>query len=471
MTGAIRGEEGKRLRSRIFAIGLPIAISGIVAQVQQLIDMGFLGHYRLRLSDGSILLGRDFLSAVGNVIFPYIVAMAFLWSLATGVTILVSQSLGAGKGEEAREAAESAMKYSGLLSIAVWGLWTAFAPDIFRAMGVREPVLSQSVAYARCAGLELVYLGIVSSAGSAYQGMGRTRPEMFLGIFRSCLNAFLDWVLIFGNLGMPEMGAAGAGLATSLSGLVTAVVFVAIVLFSRAEPWRPRPRGVLKAKLSSYAKVFRVGLPTGIEDALWNFGNLVLAAILNRLGSDSVGIYRLVTQIELTPVYFYYGIARAVTTLVGNKTGSRDIEGAKRVAQAGTFYSVSLCVLFSSLFIVFPREILGIFTDDSGLVGTAWPFLIVASVTMLPKCANIVSGNAIRGYGDTKWMLSTQVFGIAYVLSLAWLLIYPAGLGMYGLFIALFLDETTRGIINTVRFYRSEWSITHRDPGGLVPPR
>ena len=81
---------------------------------------------------------------------------------------------------------------------------------------------------------------------------------------------------------------------------------------------------------------------------------------------------------------------------------------------------------------------------------------------MIPRAVNIISGNAIRGYGDTVWMLVTQVFGIVFIVSISYLFMFTLGFGIYGLFMGMFTDETVRCIINTIRFYRGEFSIFHK---------
>jgi putative MATE family efflux protein len=459
-----------KLRKQILAIAVPIAISGLATQVQMLIDTAFLGHYSLRLADGTFLSGSDFLSAVGNVFFPYIVSLAFIWSLTTGTVVLVAQRLGARDADKARGYAQASIKYIGILSILVWAAWLLAAEPVFRLMGVREPILAQSLAYMRTMSLELLYLGFMVGAGGTFQGQGITRPEMYAGLLRSGINAFLDYCMIFGKLGFPEMGAAGAGLATSISGAISTSAFLAYFFLRRGSPVRATVRGVVAAPFRDFRDVAKVGLPTSLEDSLWNIGNLVIAGLLNMLMPTAVGIYRLVSQIEVTPIFFYTGIARAVTTLVGNRTGERDIPRAKATALAGSCYSLFLCLGFGALFAALPRQIVSIFSNDAALVAMAAPFLVITCVTMLPRSVNIVSGCAIRGYGDTLWMLATQVFGIAFAVGLTWALMFQAGLGMYGLFFALMADETVRGAINTARFYAGEYSIFHRAPRRAEAP-
>jgi putative MATE family efflux protein len=460
--GLFSSPNFKPVSRQIFKIAIPIAISGLIAQAQMLIDTAFLARYTTTLSDGTILSGSQILSAVGNVFFPYLVAISFIWSIATGAVVLVSQRLGANEPENARRYALSALKHNTVISWLVFLFWLFFAEKVFTLLGVRQPILDLSLQYIRFLSLELVFVGMSTSIGAVFQGAGNTRPEMITGVIRSILHICFDYVFIFGNFGFREMGIAGAGLASSLSGLIGAVLLLVIFLRSKSLPFRVDFKSIVVAPLRHYMTVLRVGLPVGVEDMLWNLGNLILAYFLNLLSMEAVGIYRLVFQIEITPIFFYTGIARAVTTLVGQRTGERDNPAAKESALIGTLFTAGFCFLFTLAFITLPGQILSIFTSDADLIGKATPLLIITAFTMIPRAVNIISGHGIRGYGDTLWMLVTQIFGIVFILSLSYLLMFPIGFGMYGLFIGMFSDETLRGIINTVRFYRGETSIFHK---------
>ncbi|MBA3074371.1 MAG: MATE family efflux transporter, partial [Anaerolineae bacterium] len=390
--------------------------------------------------------------------------ISFIWALGTGVVVLVSQHLGANNPDQARTVGNVAIKYNTLLSWVGFAFWFFFAKKVFTLMGVQEPILTLSLQYITFISIELLYMGASTSVNAIFQGTGNTRPEMYAGVFRSVLHIVLDYILIFGNFGFPELGVAGAGIASTASGFFATIVMIVFFTKTKNLPFKVSLKSIFVAPIKPYLKLLRVALPSSLEEMLWNFGNLVLAYFLNLLSKDAVGIYRLVYQIEITPIFFYQGLARAVTTLVGQRTGARDLAGAKESGLIGTFYSVSFCLLFTATFIAIPKLILSIFTPDVQLIDKAAPLLVITAFTMMPRAVNIISGNGIRGYGDTMWMLATQIFGIIFILSLSYILMFPVGLGIYGLFIGMFSDETLRGIINTIRFYRGETSIFHKAP-------
>ncbi len=136
-------QDLKLISKQMFRIAIPIAISGIITQVQMLIDTAFLARYTVTAPSGAILSGSDILSAVGNVFFPYLVTLSFLWSITTGAIILVSQRLGAREPESARRYAVASLKYNSLLAWLVYLFWLLFAEKIFVLMGVREPILER----------------------------------------------------------------------------------------------------------------------------------------------------------------------------------------------------------------------------------------------------------------------------------------------------------------------------------------
>ncbi|MCL1813354.1 MAG: MATE family efflux transporter, partial [Treponema sp.] len=179
-----------------------------------------------------------------------------------------------------------------------------------------------------------------------------------------------------------------------------------------------------------------------------------LVSFLNRLDMMAAGIYSLIFSIEILSWFLYMGFANAALTLVGHKTGGDDHQQAINVGFRCLRFSLLICTVVAAFFIIFPKEILGMFTNDTALVNYAALFLIITSCTMFPKSINCVIGLAIKGMGDTKWMLFGQAFGTVLLVVLSYVLIFTVNMGLLGIFIAFLIDETVRGIINFLRFWK-----------------
>jgi Na+-driven multidrug efflux pump len=205
-------------------------------------------------------------------------------------------------------------------------------------------------------------------------------------------------------------------------------------------------------QLRRYTRVLGLGFPSGLEYLLWNVGNLVLVSFLNRLDMMAAGIYTLVFSIESIPLLIYMGFANAGLTLVGRGTGARDPGQARRSGLLCLGFSVAVCVTVALVFHAFPRQLLQLFTDDGSILDTSVPYLRFLSWILFPKAINNVIGLCIRGMGDTRWMLCTQIFGTAFMIGAGYFLILHSGLGLMGIFVTFLADESIRGAANMIRF-------------------
>lgn len=260
--------------------------------------------------------------------------------------------------------------------------------------------------------------------------------------------------MIFGHLGFPALGIPGAAWATVISNLISSSITVFFVLFSPRMPVRLRFALPLSQTMLHYRTVLRLGIPSGVEYALWNMGNMVLVSYLNRLDPMYAGIYTLVFSIESVPLLIYMGLANAGLTLVGQQTGARSPRQARQTGWICLTFSFSVCLVTAVVFHLFPEELLGLFTNDRDTVTLSAPYLLYVSWMLFPKAVNNVIGLCIRGTGDTRWMLYTQIFGTAFMILGGYWFILLSGLGLSGIFLTLFLDELLRSAANLFRFFR-----------------
>jgi putative MATE family efflux protein len=286
------------------------------------------------------------------------------------------------------------------------------------------------------------------------QGIGITKIIMLSGLISNALNILLDWILIFGKFGFPQMNIEGAALASTISNFVTAPIMIGYIFASKNIPFKLDIKKIFSFHWSLYKNVLKIGIPSGLEFILWNIGTLIVISFLNRLDIMAVGIFTLIFSIETLPLFLYMGFANAALTLVGHKTGEDNQKQAISVGLRCLLFSLIICAVFAVLFLIFSKGILRLFTNDISLIEYAAPFLMFVSITIFPKSINNVIGLGIRGTGDTKWMLYGQMFGTVLVITLSYLLIFPVGLGLWGIFAALLVDETIRGIVNLLRFWK-----------------
>ncbi len=425
----------------IAPLALPMFLGMVVFQVQAIINRAFLGR-----------LAVEYLAVIGNVVFPMWTTMAMLNSLTTGATILMSQRIGAGDEQGARSFAASALKWNGVLALALFAFWSLCSGPVYSLMGVSGTTLAFCVRYTKAAAFSFLFSGLNSALTAIFQASGRTRPLMYAGAFKSLLNILLDWLLIFGSLGFPRLEVQGAAIAGVICDAVGTLLLGLFLVRDRSLRTKPSLRDILSSRLVSFGAIAKMGMPTSLEDLMWNIGNLFLIRFLNMLDPLATAVYSLVFTIQILPIVVFTALGQTTTVLVGQAKGAGDLVRAKGAAFTAQLAAVAASIAIAAVFLLVPGPIVGVFTSDPSIGTRIVPILVIVCCTFLPRSINFIAGSGIRGTGDTKWMLATQVFGTVFIVALGWLLIFRAGLGVPGLYFALLADESVRAIANGLRF-------------------
>ena len=431
-------------KNKLVKIFVPIMLSNLIAQIQMFIDRIFLGRMDIL-----------YMSAVGNATAPMWTTMSFVYSMAMGASILISQSVGEKDIDKAKDYAASMIKLHNVIPVLLFLFWIFCGPLVFRLMGVSENVMKSCVTYTRIYAPVYLIIGLGASYGIVFQTSNYTKPLVTYGIIRSVLNIILDYLLIFGKFGFPRMEIAGAALGTTIAEYAGAF-YLLYVTISKKDKFFTSPglKRILGAKIKPYLQSIKLGIPTACEDLLWNAGNLCIIRILNTIDERAAGIYSMVFTVEILFVVVIGAIGSGTLTLSGEATGAKDMKLYRSVVKTSIRWAF-LVAAFALVFVsIFPRLTLSLFTTDKEVIEMSVIYIILVAANLFGKSGNIIIGNGIRGYGDTKWMFITQTFGTVFVIGLSCLCVFVFKLGMLGVFIAVLCDEALRALINFVRFLR-----------------
>ena len=427
----------------LLTLAIPLILSEIVNQLQMIIDRAFLGH-----------VNKIYMSALSNVSSPMWTTMSFCFSLGMGASILISQNVGAGKKDELHKYSAALIKWGNVIPVILFLFWTFFSKQVFTLMGVSENLMPMCLEYCRFFSPIFLIVGLEASCMVIMQTSGYTKPLVWYGIVRAGLNIILDWVLIFGKFGMPKMGIKGAAVATLIAEYAGFAFSWIIFMTSKKLHTRPAVHDILHAKVKPFIKSAGLGLNAALEDLAWNIGNLVLIRILNSIDEMAAGIYTMVFSIELLVVVVVGALGQGTLTLTSEATGRKDSKKYMGVTLTAYIFSASLAVLILAACLVFPHQILLIFTNDEALIAACSAYLIMMCINLYSKFANMIFGFGIRGSGDTMWMFLTQIFGTIFVISCAFVFVNVLGLGIKGVFLAVISDEFVRALLNISKYIR-----------------
>jgi MATE family multidrug resistance protein len=242
-----------------------------------------------------------------------------------------------------------------------------------------------------------------------FVGQGRTRVVMAANLLGIMVNLPLNWVLVFGKLGAPRLGIEGAALGTLGGSLF--IVTILCIAYLRSAPYRAR------ASLSSWApradllrRLVRYGLPAGGEMFLNIFAFNVFLQLMQSYSPQVAAAVTISFNYDLVSFIPMLGVGAAVTALVGQRMGAGDTAGARRVAFLGLRIAWGYGLLIVALFVVGAPVLVRVFSGgftagDEGILPLAQTLLRLAAIYILGDASNVVLAGALRGAGDTRWVL------------------------------------------------------------------
>lgn len=426
---------------RLLVIAFPIIVQNLVHYVQLQVDMAMLGHSNTL-----------YLSAVGNVMYPYNIIISFLTALSIGATILIAHNVGGKSFNSARRFSEVSFFYNILIAIPFFIILLLFPHTLMKWMGTSKQINIYASEFMSALSFSVLFLAIQLSINAILQGAGKTRPMMIAAIIATIANIFFGWVLIYGRLGFPNLGILGAGIATSIANFLSMCYLIIAFILTKRMPFKVSLKGILNPRWNIEKNNISVGLPYGLEAMFWTFGQIIMVRMINKIDDSSAGIYVLVSRIQALTFFFYLGFARATMILVGQQIGQGNRQMASQITYLSLRIAFAFCIIGSFVFFIFPKQILSIFTFETGMIISALPLLSIIALTIFPVSVNVVIGNAIRGFKDTKWMFVTQCFGTFFIISLCAMLLFVFKMSLVGVFVIVLCDECIRAILNYRHF-------------------
>ncbi len=339
--------EGPILRN-VMLFALPLVIGNILQQLYTTVDTLVIGAY----------CGTTSLAAVGTSAQPVEVVLCIFLGIGTGVSILISQSIGAGNRQRANSLSRTACGFVWSCGIAVSVLGILIAPLILQLMQVPEDAMNLAVTYVRIvmAG-SLGNIGYNMNAG-ILRGMGNSTASLFFLMVSCVINVVLDVALVAG-LGMDVTGAA---LATCASVYISWVV--SIVYIRKYYPELDYPLFTLRAAGEDLKAILHIGLPIGLNHSLYSLGHMALQALVNSQGSVFMAGQAVAGRITGVANIAVSGLSSAATTFSGQNYGAgrydRLRQGYRRIPIATGLITLAGGLLF----LLLRSPLLRLFTQD-----------------------------------------------------------------------------------------------------------
>lgn len=438
--------KNKTAKLTLFALTWPIFIEILLHMLMGNADTLMLSQY----DDNSV-------AAVGvsNQIMSVIIVM--FGFVATGTTILIAQNLGANKPKRASQIAVVSICTNIIFGLGLSVVLFFFGEPILTAMNLPEELMGTALIYLKIVGGFAFVQSLIMTLSAIVKSHGFTKDAMYVTLGMNLVNVFGNYIFIFGAFGAPVLGATGVAMSTVVSrGLGTAILF--IVLYKRVKgdlPWSFLTKKFPKRELQD---LLRIGIPSAGEHLSYNGSQMVITYFIATMGTTALTTRVYALNIMMFAFLFSIAIGQGTQILVGYLIGKKRHEEAYQRCLRSLWIGMTVSTFAASVFALFRKEILSIFTDNPDIIQLGSILLILTVILEPGRAFNLIVINSLRAAGDVRFPVYIGIlsmWGVSVTVSYAagiWL-----GFGLIGVWIALILDEWLRGLLMLRRWKTRKW--------------
>lgn len=398
------GHEGRS----IFLFAMPMFIGSLFQQLYNTADSIIVGRF----------IGKNAMAAVSGANPIMFLLASLLIGICLGFSILLSQFYGSKDTEKVVATIDTASIFVVLSSIVITILGLIFCGSILKFMNTPSIVFDQSKLY-----LTIIFAGIFFSAGynfisSVLMGLGDSVTPLYFLIFASILNILLDLAFIV-KLGM---GVEGVAFATVIS--QGASFIISVIYLNKKHP-------LLKIKMKNliydndiFKMGLKLGIPSGIQQMLFAFGNIALQTLVNNYGTSAMAAFGAGSKVETFIALPIMNLGSAVSTFVAQNIGAGEKERVKRGVKSSIKIALYMSLVISALIIIYRSNLILLFNSDKDVVSIGSQYLLIIGPFFVFIGISFILSSAIKGAGDSMFAMLSSVFSLwlvripaAYILS------------------------------------------------------
>lgn len=400
--------------------------------------------------------GEAAVSGISLVDSISILLLQVMAALATGGAVVCSQYLGKGKAEEARRSAGQLMFIMTVTSLVIMVVILFFYRFLLCWIfgQIDADVMKNAEIYFVISAISYPFLGVYNAGAALFRSVGNSKISMYTSLVMNVINISGNAVFIFGF----HWGVTGAAAATLIA-RIAAAVYMAVLLCRKDHPLCIAARESLRPDKSIMGKILKIGIPSGIENGMFQVGKLLVSSLTATFGTAAIAANAVCNSIAGVFNIAGSAIGLAMVTVIGRCIGAGEKEQAcyygKNLMKLAYFGMVGSEIVL----LVIQRPLLHCFGLSEEAIGISLQLLTTFAV-----CAaciwplSFTMPNLLRAAGDAKYTMEVSVFSmwVFRVLS-SYFFAKTLGLGVLGVWIAMYVDWAFRSVMYTLRYRSGKW--------------
>lgn len=384
----------KKTIKDVLTLGLPAVGEMSLYMMVWVFDTMMVGQYGGKNAVSSVGLASEIVYTFINIFISIGISIA--------ITSLVARKYGAKDYKGAEEYASVGFFIGSIISLIISIILFVFSKNILIFAQAKGDVLTLGIVYMRVVSVGLLFNMFLAMFNGVFRGYGNTKIPLFISALINMVNLPLDYVLIFGKFGFPELGVKGAALATSIAEF-SGFMFALIYMIKKSKI-KIRPKYIKELNKAKLNSLLRLAIPSSMQEGSISLSRLLSTFMIMHIGATSFAANQITTTIESLSFMPGWGFGVAATALVGHKVGEKNYEKAKEYAFTCAFLGAIFMGVCSLLFLVCPKFLISLFIDNAEkeVINLGMLCLMISSVEQIPMGISLILGGALKGSGNTK---------------------------------------------------------------------
>ena len=445
---------------QLFKIGIPIAFQQFFFSLLNMIGTVMVGQR-----------GDAAMAAVGVAGQVYFLLNLFLFGIVSGSAMVTAQLWGKRDILNIRKVLTLCL----WMSIAISGIFVVLAEtipaQIMEFYSSDPQVIALGSDYMRILAGAFIFFAITFCFGLVLRSIGNVKLPVSISVASLVLNILLSYGLIFGKLGLPEMGVLGAAWAAVISRVLECVTLLVVVYGSRS-PVAASLRELVSFDGRFFVRVMKPVLPVILNEVAWSLGITAYNAIYGHIGTEALAAINILSTVDNLALALFMGISNATSVVVGNSIGAGEQEKAYRYAGRSLGLGTALAILVGVIVLLMRHPVIALYKVSPEAAISAYHILTILGLFLWIRATNmtIVVG-LLRGGGDTRFSLVLDGF-IIWILGVPMALLgaFVFHLPIQWVYLMVMSEEVTKWILGLRRYFTRKWIHDLTQAVNITPP-
>ena len=384
------------------------------------------------------------------------ISILILGVIGTGASIVVSQYLGSKRELEAAKISALSVTLNLFVGLIISACFVVFSGQIMTLMNLEDDVLVFAKNYLAIVGGFIFFQALITSLSSIIRVQGWTKQTMYVSLGMNVLHVILNYLLIFGHFGAPELGVEGAAISSVISRALAAIVF--FWLLYQALDVKIELRYYYTFSKEYIKKVLQIGIPSAFEQVMYQTCQIVFLYYVTYLGATSLAARQYAMNISMFTYLFAMAIGMGTAILIGRHVGA----GEQDIAYKRVWFSIKAALIFTIVMVaivtLLREPLMRVFTTNEEIITIGASVLVLSILLETGRTINITIINSLRAAGDARYPVKIGFISMICIsLSLGYVFVFVMDLGLVGVWLAIAADEWIRAILVLFRWKSRKW--------------